>query len=192
MPETTVTSAGNLEQNMALLQAAIPGALVAAGMVVIVKVQRIHVMFRPVGWAFGHMVRSYIVGPPAWDGSWYRVKVGPTVKYAWWAHFGRGPGGFPPPPFIRAWVKEKHIAESWVKGAKFRGYPRYRQVGTPQALEKELDSIVYLIGRSIAEKGTRGFPALSVAFQQAKPDAVRVFWRALSTNVAFLGQQQKK
>ncbi len=189
--ETTITRKGDLEQNMALLEAAIPGALVAAGMVVIVRVQRIHVMFRPVGWAFGHMVRSYIVGPPIWDGSWYRVKVGPTVKYAWWAHFGRGPGGFPPPPMIRAWIREKHVGESWVKGSKFRGYPRYKQVGTPEALEKELDSLVYLIGRSIAEKGTKGFPALAVAFQQAKPAAVKVFWRALSTNVVFLSSNRR-
>lgn len=188
-----VTTDGRLDQNMALLQAAIPGALVAAGMVVIVRVQRIYVMFRPVGWAFGHLARSYIVGPPTWDGSWYRVKVGPTVKYAWWAHFGRGPGGWPPPHFIRAWIKEKHIGESWAKGSKFRGYPRYKQVGSPEALEKELDSLVYLIGRSIAEKGTKGFPALSVAFHQAKPFAVKVFMRQLATNVAFIkGQSIQK
>jgi hypothetical protein len=156
-----VRRAGNLEDNLARYQRALPGALTAAGQVVVTRTRRVFVLFRPKGWATGRTVRSLTISPPFMDGGYMRVKVGPTTKYSWWLHFGRDPGKMPPVQAILDWVKEKHV-------------------GNPG---DEL-STAWAIAKSIGRKGTKPVPFLTVGFRQSKDDALRVFRRALMRGVA--------
>lgn len=176
---------GRLQASLEAYQRAIPAAITAAGFVVVTRTQRIHVMFQPTGWATGHLVRSYTVGPVTFEGGYYTVKVGSTRDYAFYAHFGRRPGKWPPRQPILDWVREKHIAGEWaITGAKFGRYPRYQRLGSKSQAQREDESMAFLIQRAIGEHGTKGFPALLVAFRQTKQDAVDVFTRTLFTQVA--------
>jgi len=180
-----ITRDNRVQSSLEKYQLALPAALTAAGAVVVVRVQRIHVMFRPIGWAFGHLVRSYTVSPPEYDGQFLRVKVGSTQNYAFWAHWGRPPGKAPPPDAMLDWVREKKIAGSYgVVGAGLGRYPRYKRQGTKSAIDAEDRQAAYLIGRKIAREGTQGFPALLVAFHQARDAAMDVFTRQLITQLA--------
>jgi hypothetical protein len=156
-------------------QRALPGALTAAGMVVVTRTQRIFVLFRPKGIATGHTYRSLTVSPPYMDGSYMRVKVGPTTKYAWWLHFGRPPGKMPPVQDIADWVKEKHISGTYSASG--------RRVGGRKRREAEDVSTAWAIAKSIARHGTKPFPFLTVGFRQSKAAALRVFQRALAQGV---------
>lgn len=190
MPDIAVhvTRAGHLEQNLARYQRALPGALTSAGMVVVTRTQRIHVMFRPIGWATGHIVRSYTVGPPQVFGPWVVVKVGSTMGYAFWAHFGRRAGKWPPREDIRDWVREKHLSGSYaIVGQKPGAYPRYKRQGGRKQQATEDDRAAFLIARKIGEHGTKGFPALVVAFRQSREAAISAFMRGLTWQLA---QQQ--
>jgi len=142
-------------------------------------------MFRPVGWAFGHLMRSYTVSPPIYDGEFMRVKVGSTQNYAFWAHFGRGPGKAPPPDAMLDWVKEKKIAGTYaITGSGLGRYPRYKRQGAKVQADQEDRQAAYLIGRKIAREGTQGFPALLVAFHQSKDAAMDVFIRSMLSQLA--------
>lgn len=171
---------GRLEESLQRYQRALPGALTAAGMVVVTRTQRIFVLFRPRGWATGHTVRSLTVSPPYVDSAGYmRVKVGPTTKYSWWVHFGRAPGKMPPVQNILDWVKEKHIA--FEPGPGRGGYPRYKKAPDQDAMDL---AAAWAIARSVARKGTRPFPFLTVAFRQSRRAALDVFRRALLRGLA--------
>lgn len=148
---------GRLNDNLERYQRALPGALTAAGQVVVTRTRRIFVLFRPRGWATGHTVRSLTVSPPYMSGGYMRVKVGPTTKYSWWLHFGRKPGKMPPIPAIEDWIREKHI-------------------GDPEEL-------AWPIAKSIAGKGTQPFPFLTTGFRQSKEEARRVFIRVLARGI---------
>lgn len=171
-----------MQESMARYQRALPGALTAAGMVVVTRTQRIFVLFRPRGIASGHTYRSLTVSQPYMDNEGYmRVKVGPTTKYSWWLHFGRGPGKRPPVQNILDWVKEKNIAGSYAHtGSGTRGYPRYGRRGSRRRQEAEDLSAAFAIATAIGKHGTRPFPFLTVAFRQSRRDALRVFLRALA------------
>jgi hypothetical protein len=179
---------GRLEENLRRYQRALPGALTAAGKVVVTRTHRIFVLFRPRGWATGHTVRSLTVSPPYMDGRYMKVKVGPTTKYSWWLHFGRGPGKMPPIQNILDWVKEKHIAGTYRVVGTHRGrYPRYERSGGRAQREREDLDTAWAIARAIARKGTKPFPFLIVGFRQSKGAALQVFRRALMQGVAQEG-----
>jgi hypothetical protein len=130
-------------------------------------------------------MRSYTVSPPVYDGQFLRVKVGSTQNYAFWAHFGRPPGKAPPPDAMLDWVKEKKIAGTYgITGSGLGRYPRYKRQGSRPDIDREDRQAAYLIGRKIAREGTKGFPALLVAFHQAKDAAMDVFIQTLLTQVA--------
>jgi hypothetical protein len=176
---------GRLEPNLQAYQRALPGALTAAGIVVVTRTQRIFVLFKPRGWATGRTVRSLTVSPPYVDGRYMRVKVGPTTRYSWWLHFGRPPGKMPPVQDILDWVKEKHIAGEYrVVGTRRGRYPRYQRSGSRSQREREDLDAAWAIAKSIAKHGTKPFPFLAVGFRQSKGDALRVFRRALMQSVA--------
>lgn len=180
-----VTRAGNLENNLSRYQRALPGALTAAGQVVVTRTRRIFVLFRPRGWATGHTVRSLTISPPFMDGGYMRVKVGPTTKYSWWLHFGRKPGRMPPVDAILDWVREKHIAGTYaVTGAGKRGYPRYKRQGSRAQRQMEDISMAWAIAKGIARKGTRPFPFLTTGFRQSKNDALEAFRKSLLRELA--------
>lgn len=172
-----VVREGRLEDELTTrYRRALPIALTKAGMVIVLRAHRIMVMFRPVGWATGHTARSLTVSPPVLDSGWLRVKIGPTTKYAFWVHFGRPPGRMPPVENILHWVREKHIAGSYrVVGPYAGGYPRYKRSGGRRRQQAEDLSAAWAIAKSIARKGTRPYPFLTVAFRQGRQEALRTF-----------------
>jgi hypothetical protein len=159
-----------MEKSLRRLEAAIPGALTAAGMVVVTRTQRIFVIFRPRGTATGATWRSITVSPPFVDARGYtRVRVGPHTTYAKELHEGRPPGKRPPVEpddagggySILDWVREKGIGD--VKSQR---------------------SIAYAIATNIGKYGTKPFPYLRVGFDMSRKEAVRVFTAVLAKELA--------
>lgn len=185
-----ITRGGRMRETLDRYQRALPAALTAAGMVVVTRVQRLFVVFKPAGWATGHTARSVTVSPPYYDGAYMRVKVGPTTAYAWWVEFGRKPGKWPPRENILAWVKEKHIAGTYaIVGTRRGGYPRYKRSGSKAQRQREDEQAAYLIARKIGEKGTRPHPYLTSGFRQSKDAALRVFVRVIAQGVLLGGRE---
>jgi hypothetical protein len=131
-------------------------------------------------------LRSLTVSPPYIGADGYmRVKVGPTTKYSWWLHYGRGPGKQPPIQDILDWVHEKHIAGRYaVVGQSLGRYPRYGRRGSRSQQEMDDQATAWAIARHIAQHGTRPFPFLITGFRQSVQDARQVFWRALLQGAA--------
>lgn len=180
-----VTRDGRLEQNLQAYERALPGALTAAGIVVVTRTQRVFVLFKPRGWATGRTVRSLTVSPPYLAGGFMRVKVGPTTRYSWYLHFGRKPGKMPPIEDMLDWVKEKHIAGTYrVVGTRRGRYPRYQRSGGRAQREREDLDAAWAIAKKIAREGTKPFPFLTVGFRQSKADALKVFTRVLIQGAA--------
>lgn len=193
-----VRSDGRLQRDLDIrYRAALPGALTKAGMLVVTRTHRIFVVFRPQGWATGHMARSLTVSPPILDRGWLRVRIGPTVKYAYWVHFGRPPGKMPPvtPEYSQSggnildWVREKHIAGTYaIVGVQRGGYPRYKRLGKkPQRVTEDLQA-AWAIAISIKKRGTKPFPFLIVGFRQSKQEALQVFRTSLLIGMAQSGR----
>lgn len=100
--------------------------------------------------------------------------------YWYWIDEGRKPGGFPPITPIRNWIIEKGINFPPVNG----------RVPT-------LDQKAYLIGRSIAEKGTDGTDFTTLATQKTLEEAIDLFGDAYADQIQefldltiFLGESQ--
>jgi len=183
-----VTRGAKMRENLERYQRALPAALTAAGMVVVTRVQRIFVLFKPSGWATGHTVRSVTVSPPYYDGTYMRVKVGPTTAYAWYTEFGRKPGKRPPIQAIIDWVKEKHLSGTYaVVGTKRGGYPRYKRSGTKRVKGREDRQLAFLIARKIGEEGTKPHPYLTAGFRQSKDAALRVFVNMIAQGMVLGG-----
>lgn len=172
------------EKRLRAYQNALPYALMSAGMVVLARIQRIFIIFRPRGWATGATVRSLTVSPPYRDASgWWRVKIGPQTSYAKYVEFGRPPGKWPPIENILDWVREKHIAGTYAVVIGKRG-PRYKRQGSKKQRDREDRQVAFLIARKIGQEGTDPFPAVLVGFRQSKVEARRVFMRALIQGMA--------
>lgn len=97
----------------------------------------------------------------------YQVRVMPNSfsffiemeEYGEWVDKGRKPGKFPPPDAIRSWIKSKPI--------------RLRDLKTGQFLKttkSRIDSLAFLIGRKIKEKGIAATNFLSDPFEKAFKD----------------------
>ena len=97
----------------------------------------------------------------------YQVKVHPNSfsffiemeEYGEWVDKGRKPGKAPPPDAIRSWIKSKPI--------------RLRDLETGQFLKttkSRIDSLAFLIGRKIKEKGIAATNFLSEPFEKAFKD----------------------
>lgn len=159
---------------------AAPGALTAAGAVVVMRTQRIFVTFRPRGWATGATVRSLTVGPPerSRGRNSMRVKIGPTTKYAWFLHQGRRPGKPPPVYAILDWVREKHISGSYSVQTR-------KRLGSKATRESEDLATAFAIARAIGKRGTKPFPFLLVGLRQSRQEALIVFRRVLLANMAM-------
>lgn len=182
-----VTRKGTTEEVLERYQRALPGALTAAGSVVVIRIQRIFIIFRPRGIATGATYRSITVSTPFTVGPWMRVLVGPTTDYARHLEFGRLPGKPPPIDAILAWVKEKHIGGTYAIQQGKRG-PKYKRVGKKKVRDAEDRSVAWAIRHSIGEKGVKPFPAVRVGFRQSKRDALQVFRRAMMSQLAWTGK----
>lgn len=179
----SVHRSGQMNRNLERYQRALPGALTAAGMVVLMRIQRIFIIFRPRGIATGATVRSLTVSHPVTQGSYMRVRIGPTTDYACYLEFGRGPGRPPPFQSIYDWVVEKHIAGTYQVTVGRRG-PRYGRTGGKSQREAEDVAAAWAIVWKIAREGTQPFPAVRVGFRQAKSEALRVFRQAMIQGLA--------
>lgn len=76
---------------------------------------------------------------------WNRVIVGTNVEYAKALEFGLGEGNFPPVDELRKWVRRKLPVE-----------------------DDEVDSVAYLVGRSIEESGVNKNASLQRAVRKFK------------------------
>lgn len=177
-----ITRDGRLKESLDSYLSAIPGALTAAGMVTVTSIQRVFVLFRPKGIATGETFRSITVSPPYFDGTYLRVRIGPTTKYAVHLEFGRKPGKHPPPDAMLAWVKEKHLA----------GYWKATKRGSKRSRDAEDRQIAFLVGRAIAQRGTKPFPAVTIGFRRSKSQALEVFTNALVRGMAYGRLKGKK
>lgn len=167
-----VSRKGDLEKNLKRFERALPGALTAAGMVVVTRTQRIFVIFRPRGTATGATWRSITVSPPFEEGGWMRVRIGPQTPYAKALHEGRPPGERPPVEphhalggySILDWVKEKNLL--------------------PGGRPKDLRSLAYAVATNIGKFGTKPFPFLRAGFDTSRKEALRVFTATLARELA--------
>lgn len=86
--------------------------------------------------------------------------------YWYWIDRGRRPGSFPPVTAIRNWIIEKGINFPPVNG----------RVPT-------LEQKTYMIGRSIAEKGTDGTNFVTLATDQTFDEAIDMFGEAFADQI---------
>lgn len=93
--------------------------------------------------------------------------------YWYWVDEGRKPGRFPPVNAIATWILEKGINFAPVNG----------KIPT-------LEQKTYLIGRSIAEKGTAGTDFTTLATDKTLNDAIDMFGEEFASQIQdFLDQR---
>jgi hypothetical protein len=92
--------------------------------------------------------------------------------------YGRPPGKMPPIEAIALWVKRKGLAGTYKIKADKRGL-HGRQGGAKQKNSEDL-SVAWAIAKSIAKKGTRGWPnkdylMFTRGFEASKEHIVKAF-----------------
>lgn len=87
-------------------------------------------------------------------------------NHAVFVEFGRKAGGFPPLDMIKQWIRKRGLADTY-------SIKSHRRSKRGADYEARLNSAAYLIGRKIANKGTRAKPFLYPALKDSEAGIIR-------------------